>query len=81
MLLQVVPIGNSRGIRIPKVILDQCNIGDQIELEVESGRIIIEAVREAPRAGWDEAFRSMHEHGDDELLDPDEIDLDSEWEW
>ena len=56
MLLSIVPIGNSKGIRIPKAILEQCNIRDQIELEVENGRIILEPVHDSPRQGWDEAF-------------------------
>ena len=46
MLLSVVAIGNSKGIRIPKTILEQCNIRDRLELEVEGGMIILEAVGE-----------------------------------
>ena len=82
MLLSVVPIGNSRGIRIPKAILEQCNIRDQIELEVENGRIILEAVKESPRTGWDEAFRKMAENSEDRQLIPESVDIDfDDWEW
>lgn len=82
MLLSVVRIGNSRGIRIPKAILEQCNIRDQIELEVEAGRIILKSVREAPRRGWEEAFRVMSANNDDNLLISDDVDIDMEdWEW
>ena len=82
MLLSVVPIGNSKGIRIPKAILEQCNIRDQIELEVENGRIILEPVRDSPRQGWDEAFREMAANNDDSLLIPDSIDIEmDDWEW
>ena len=82
MLLSVVPIGNSRGIRIPKAILEQCNIRDQIELEVEAGRIILKSVHEAPRKGWEEAFRAMNTNNDDNLLISDDVDIDMEdWEW
>ncbi len=82
MLLSIVAIGNSRGIRIPKAILEQCNIRDQIELEVDAGRIILEPVRGAPRQGWDEAFRAMATDEDDGLLISDEIDIEMQtWEW
>ncbi len=82
MLLSVVPIGNSKGIRIPKAILEQCNIRDKIELEVENGRIILESVRDSPRLGWDEKFREMAANTDDNLLIPDSIDIEmDDWEW
>jgi antitoxin MazE len=82
MLLSIVPIGNSKGIRIPKAILDQCNIRDQIELEVENGRIILEPVHDSPRQDWDEAFREMAANNDDSLLIPDSIDIEMDkWEW
>ena len=82
MLLSIVPIGNSKGIRIPKAILEQCNIRDQIELEVENGRIILEPVHDSPRQGWDEAFSDMAANHDDALLVPDNVDIEIEdWEW
>lgn len=84
MKARIVRIGNSQGIRIPKPLLDQSGLRDEVELEVEPGRIIIRAAAR-PRAGWDAAFRSMAEHGDDALLDP-EIGRatawdEEEWEW
>ena len=82
MLVSVVPIGNSKGIRIPKAILEQCDIRDQMELEVQGGRIILEPVRVAPRQHWAEAFRQMGDNGDDKLLISDELDMDTDdWEW
>jgi antitoxin MazE len=82
MMLSVVQIGNSKGIRIPKAILEQCNIRDQIELEVDGGRIILEAVKETPRKGWDIAFSDMAANNDDTLLITDSIDPDmADWEW
>ena len=81
-MLSVVPIGNSRGIRIPKAILEQCNIRDKIELEVEAGRIILEAVRDTSRRGWDKAFREMAANHDDSLLISEDIEIDmKDWEW
>ena len=82
MKARIVRVGNSRGIRIPKLLLDQAGLAEDVELHAEPGRIIIEAVRQ-PRAGWAEAARRMAECGDDGLLDaptPTRFD-DEEWEW
>lgn len=82
MLLSVVAIGNSKGIRIPKTILEQCNIRDRLELEVEGGRIILEAVGETPRKDWEKKFQEMAANNDDNLLVADDIEIDMEdWEW
>jgi antitoxin MazE len=79
---QVIKIGNSQGIRIPKPLLEQSGIQKDVEIEVQSDRLIIRAVSQ-PRQGWDEAFAKMAERGDDVLLnDVDTTDWDhSEWEW
>ncbi|HWK89401.1 MAG TPA: AbrB/MazE/SpoVT family DNA-binding domain-containing protein [Longimicrobium sp.] len=83
MRARVVRIGNSRGIRIPKPMLEQSGIEDEVDLEVEDGQIVIRAFRH-PRAGWDAAFAEMAKRGDDELLDgaaaPSAWD-EEEWEW
>jgi len=79
---RIVRIGNSRGIRVPKVLLDQARLPEEVELRAEPGRLIVEGVRR-PRAGWAEAARAMRERGDDELLDkptPTRFDRD-EWKW
>jgi len=79
---RIVRVGNSRGIRIPKPLLDQAGLAEDVELHAEPGRIVIEAVRQ-PRAGWAEAARRMAERGDDRPLDaptPTRFD-DEEWEW
>jgi antitoxin MazE len=84
MKTRIVRIGNSRGVRIPKPLLEQSGLGDEVELEVEAGRITIRAVREVRRT-WPDAFRTMAESGDDALLDTEEApgaDWDEkEWEW
>ena len=79
---RVVRIGNSRGIRIPKVWLDQLDLDDEVELAVQKDRLVIRRARR-PREGWEEAFRSMAEHRDDRLLDkPIVTKWDrEEWEW
>ena len=75
-------IGNSQGLRIPKGILQACNLIDKVELTVEAGRLVIEPAKQ-PREGWAEAAQVMAERGDDALLDePDLTEFDAgEWEW
>jgi len=82
MKSQVIPIGNSRGVRIPKALLDLCHIRNTVNLTVKGETILIRPVKRHPRAGWEAAFRRMHERGEDRLLIPDSLDLDFEsWEW
>jgi antitoxin MazE len=77
-----VAIGNSRGLRIPKAILEQCRLENEVELEIEAGRLVIKPVKRAPRKGWDEAFKKMGTAGEDRLLIDDRLDVDSaDWEW
>ena len=84
MKTKIVRIGNSRGIRIPKTLIEQCGLEDTVQLEVEHGCLVVRAAEKA-RLGWDEAFRRMAEHGDDELLDREassQTDWDTaEWDW
>lgn len=83
MRARVVKIGNSKGIRIPKPMLEQSGIGDEVDLQAEDGQIVIRAVRH-PREGWDAAFAEMARRGDDKLLDdvPSTSTWDEEeWEW
>ena len=79
---QIVKIGNSRGIRIPKPFIDQTRLGNEVELAVQRGAIVIRPLSR-PRNGWAEQFRAMAEHKDDRLLDkptPTKWDR-SEWVW
>jgi antitoxin MazE len=84
MRAKIIKIGNSQGIRIPKLFLEQTRLGDEVELEAQDDQIIIRPVT-YPRQGWDEAFQAMAEHGDDQLLDDDLIGQtrweQEEWEW
>jgi len=77
MKATIVPMGNSRGICIPIAILKQCNIENEVEIEVENGKIIIMPAKTEPRKGWNQAFREMSLKGDDELIIADNIDLES----
>ena len=67
MEISVIKIGNSKGIRLTKTLLERYNIKDKVELIFERGRIILKSVRK-PRQGWAESFKQMHENGDDKLL-------------
>ncbi len=84
MKVNVVRIGNSRGIRIPKTVLRQCHLAEEVELDVQDNRLIIRPVAHA-RRGWEDAFRKMHGHRDDALLDrtsSSAIRWDrTEWRW
>ncbi len=83
MKSRIVRIGNSRGIRIPKPLLEQTGMSEDVEIEVSGNALVIKPAA-PPRAGWEAAFRSMASAGDDKLLD-DAIETstwDSEdWEW
>lgn len=70
MQISVVPIGNSKGIRLPKTVLAKYNIQELVELVLEENFILIKPIYQ-PRQGWEEAFKAMHDNGDDELLIPD----------
>ncbi len=56
MKTELVRIGNSRGIRIPKPLIEQCGLGNNVELRVENDSLVISPERR-PRQGWEEAFR------------------------
>jgi antitoxin MazE len=79
---RIVRIGNSRGIRVPKILLDQAQLPDEVELHAEPGRLVVQGVRR-PRAGWGEAARTMAEARHDSLLDaPTATRFDrEEWKW
>ncbi|GAB5466958.1 MAG: AbrB/MazE/SpoVT family DNA-binding domain-containing protein [Candidatus Kapaibacteriales bacterium] len=80
MEVSLINIGNSRGIRLSKSIIDQYKLKDKIELVLEKNRIIIKPVS-SPRKGWDKAFKEMHESGDDKLLLPDVFEDEELEDW
>lgn len=83
MKAQIVQIGNSRGLRIPKPVLEQCRFETEVELEVHDGRLIVSCSR-PPRDGWGKVFEAMASYGDDELIDGEQPATSWEeevWEW
>ncbi len=80
----IIKIGNSRGIRIPKPVIEQCGFQTEVEIEVHRHHLIIRSTNH-PRAGWSTSFARMSDSGDDRLLDQvaePGPDWDTEeWEW
>lgn len=86
MKVKIVKIGNSKGIRIPKVLLRQTGIDDEVNLEVKDDQIILRPSKDIVRKGWENSFRKMTNEGDDKLIDgevlADQTAFDEdEWEW
>ena len=82
MKTTLVPIGNSKGIRIPKAILEQCHFTKEIDLRVDGNTLILKSIKHKPRQHWNEVFKTIHKNGGDNLLIDDGLDLDmKDWEW
>lgn len=80
MELSIINIGNSKGIRLSKTILEKYNINDKVELILEKGYMILKSKAE-PRKNWEKSFKKMRENGDDELLINDVFDDENFDEW
>lgn len=80
MNISIIDIGNSKGIRLSKTLLEKYNIQDTVELILEKSYIILKP-KASPRKGWDKAFKKMHENGDDKLLLNDVFQDENFDEW
>jgi antitoxin MazE len=84
MKAEIIKIGNSQGIRIPKPLLEQSGISGEVEIEAQEKQIVIRPLKN-PRHSWDKAFRVMSENKDDQLLDENVTSQSrwdkEEWEW
>ena len=82
MEVPIIKIGNSKGILLSKTILEKYGFEEKIELVMKENYLELKPVK-PPRQGWDEAFKEMHERGEDRLLDNDILDDDliEDWEW
>jgi antitoxin MazE len=67
MQAKIIRIGNSKGLRLSKTILDKYAIKDKVELVLEEDHLVLKAVPN-PREGWEKEFKKMHKQGDDRLL-------------
>lgn len=81
---RLIKIGNSQGLRIPKVMLEQLRLSDEVELEVQENQLVVRPLQ-TPRYNWDKQFQAMAADKDDELLDEGVSSLttwdEEEWEW
>lgn len=81
MKTKIVRIGNSQGVRIPKPLLEQAGLEDDVVLRVVDSGIIIESA--APRSGWAEAAAELEARGEGGLLyesGPTDFD-EADWVW
>ncbi len=83
MKVDIIQIGNSKGLRIPKAILEQCDLQGRVEMDVHDNKLIIARV-EVVRDGWNEAFQAMAKINDDMPIMVDDCSSkwdDEEWQW
>jgi antitoxin MazE len=80
MDVSVIHIGNSKGIRLSKTLIEKYNITDKVELILEKGYIILKPKQES-RIGWEKAFKKMHENGDDNMINDDLFEDENIEEW
>jgi antitoxin MazE len=82
MRTQIIQIGNSQGIRIPKMMLEESRITGEVDMELHPDGIVIRNAQK-PRAGWDAAFKAMAENEDDEMeaVNAPTAFEKKEWQW
>jgi antitoxin MazE len=79
MKTKLIRIGNSQGIRIPKPVIEETGLSEEIEMILKENQIILRS-SENTRKGWDHAFNKMAQENDDQLLDKEEIEPQSQWD-
>ena len=80
METSIIKIGNSKGLRLSKTILEKYNIKDKVEMILEKGHIVLKPIHN-PRKDWDLAFKQMSKNGDDQLLLDDVFKDENFEEW
>jgi len=80
MEVNIITIGNSKGIRIPKAVLEEYHINEKLEMTLEKNRIVL-TPKTSPRKGWEKSFRQMHANGEDNLFIKDVFDDENLDEW
>lgn len=78
MQIPIIQIGNSKGLRLNKMLLDKYQLQDKVELVLEQDYIVLKPIQK-PRQGWNKAFADMHKNGDDQLL-IDSVFEDENWD-
>ena len=80
METSIIKIGNSKGLRLSKTILEKYKINEKVEIILEKGQIVIRPIN-SPRKNWEAAFKKMNENGDDKLLINDVFENENLEEW
>ncbi len=82
--VRLVKMGGSRGVRLPRLFLEEAEMDEEVEMEVQEGQVIIRLVPR-PRRNWEKEFGGMTARADDRLLDPKALSLtgwdEEKWEW
>ena len=82
--VRLVKMGSTRGIRLPRLFLEEAELDEEVEMEVRDDQVIIRLVPR-PRRNWEKEFDGMTARGDDRLLDPKAFSLtawdEEKWEW
>ena len=79
MQAKIIQIGNSKGLRLSKTILEKYQFGDTVNMRMEENCIIIEPIS-SPRNNWSKSFKDMRKNGHDELLIDDHFEEETNWE-
>lgn len=79
MKTKIIRIGNSQGVRIPKPLIEESGLSEEIEMILRDNEIILRSAEET-RKNWDQSFEEMAKQGDDQLLDQDAIERPTEWD-
>ncbi|MEX0773206.1 MAG: AbrB/MazE/SpoVT family DNA-binding domain-containing protein [Balneolales bacterium] len=79
MKTKLIRIGNSQGVRIPKVIIEQSRLSGEIEMILRDNEIVLRSTEEV-RKDWEQSFKKMAQQGDDKLLDQEEIEVPTQWD-
>ena len=82
MKTHLIQVGNSRGIRLPKPLISQAGLTNEVELHIRDGAIVIENAA-SPREGWAKAAKTMHDRAEDVLLEPSNPARfdEKDWKW
>ena len=83
MKAKIIQIGNSKGIRLPKSIIVDYKLADELQIELREDCIVLKPVVKDPRAGWEEIYKKV-----DNKLTKDEKDwlnfedtIPEDWTW
>jgi antitoxin MazE len=79
MKTKLIRIGNSQGVRIPKPIIEEIGLSEEIEMILKDNQIILRS-SEQTRKGWEQSFEKMARDNDDNLLDKETVESSSQWD-